>query len=139
MPKQLLKYLLLFLVGGLCYVLMEIIFRGFSHWSMYILGGVCFILLGLINEILPWETPLWKQMVLGGVIITSLEFIIGYIVNIKMHLGVWDYSALPFNLLGQICLSFSILWCFLSIVGIVLDDYLRYWFFKEEKPKYKLF
>ena len=26
------------------------------------------------------------------------------LVNRVMHLGVWDYSAAPFNLLGQICL-----------------------------------
>lgn len=139
MLKQLLKYFSLFIVGGFCYVLMEIIFRGYSHWSMFVLGGMCFILLGLINEVLTWETPLIIQMFLGGIIITTLELITGYIVNIKLHLGVWDYSTLPFNFGGQICLQFSALWCLLSAVGIILDDYLRYWFFAEEKPKYKLF
>ena len=106
---------------------------------MFILGGVCFVCLGLINEILSWDTPLVIQMLIGCIIITSLEFVIGVIVNLLLNLNVWDYSDLPFNLFGQICLQFSILWYFLSAVGIILDDYMRYWIFHEEKPRYKLF
>ena len=77
-------------------------------------------------------------MLLSSIAITDLEFITGIIVNLILHLNVWDYSNLPFNLLGQICLPFCIIWFFLSLIGIVLDDYLRYYFFNEEKPKYKL-
>lgn len=139
MLKQLLKYFSLFIAGSLTYIFMEICFRGYSHWSMFVLGGVCFIALGLINEVLTWETPLILQMLIGGGIITTLELITGYIVNIKLHWEVWDYSTLSFNLGGQICLQFSLLWCFLSAIGIIFDDWLRYRLFNEEKPKYKLF
>lgn len=65
---------------------------------------------------------LWKQMLLGSVIITLLEFVCGCIVNLLLHWNVWDYSNLPFNILGQICLPFSILWFFISFVAIVIDD-----------------
>lgn len=136
--KLLLKYLFLFLVGGAIYCVIELLYRGYTHPSMYILGGLCFIVCGLFNEIFEWDTPLLIQMLLSSIAITDLEFITGIIVNLILHLNVWDYSNLPFNLLGQICLPFCIIWFFLSLIGIVLDDYLRYYFFNEEKPKYKL-
>ena len=53
--------------------------------------------------------------------------------------GVWDYSGMPLNYKGQICLPFSILWIFVSIAAVVLDDWLRYWLFGEERPHYTLF
>ena len=105
---------------------------------MFILGGLCFILMGLLNEVFKWDTPLLIQMGISAIIITVGEFITGCIVNLWLGLNVWDYSNLPFNILGQICLLFTILWFFISIVGIVLDDYIRFYFFKEEKPRYKL-
>ncbi len=85
--KQTGKYLLLFVTGGLLYNIIEILLRGWSHWTMFILGGVCFICLGLINELLPWTLPLWKQMLLGAAIITYFELITGCIVNIWLGHG----------------------------------------------------
>lgn len=134
-----LKYIYLFIVGGLIYIELELLFRGYTHWTMGVLGGICFIALGLINEILPWETPLAVQMLIGCVVITTLEFIAGCILNIWLKLNIWDYSNLPLNLLGQICLPFSIIWYFVSAIGIVTDDYIRYIYFNEEYPRYKIF
>ena len=136
--KQLLKYIFLFTIGGLVYILIEIAFRGYSHWSMFITGGICFILLGLINEVIPWEMPLTLQMLIGCGVITLLEFITGCIVNLWLGWNIWDYTELPLNFLGQICVWFSIVWYFVSAIGITLDDWLRYWWFGEEKPRYRL-
>lgn len=133
------KYLLLWIVFGSLYFIMEILFRGYSHWSMFITGGICGILLDLINEVLDWDTPLWKQMILGGLIITLIELLVGEILTRVFSLQVWDYSDLPLNFDGVICLSFSLLWCMISPVGIILGDYIRYYLFKEEKPRYVLF
>ena len=116
----------------------ELMWRGYSHWSMFLLGGICFIALGLINEVIPWEMPLTAQMLIGCAIITALEFITGGIVNLWLGWDVWDYSDLPYNLLGQISVVSSVGWYFLSAVGIVLDDWLRYIFFGEEKPRYTI-
>lgn len=137
--EQLLKYIILLHIGGTIYWTIEILYRGYSHYSMYILGGVCFISCGLINEKFSWEMPLWKQMGISTIMITTLEFIVGIIVNIIFKMNIWDYSNMPFNVLGQICLPFSIIWFFLSALAIILDDWLRYKMFKEEKPRYKLF
>ena len=136
--KLLNKYLFLFDVGGLLYVMIELIWRGHSHWTMFILGGLCFIYLGLINEVLHWETPLWLQILIGAAGITILEFSTGCIVNLVLGWNVWDYSNLPGNFLGQICPQYMLIWMPVSLVGIVLDDWIRYWKFREERPHYKL-
>lgn len=133
------KYLLLFHAGGLLYIGLEFAWRGWSHWTMFVLGGLCFVCLGLINEILSWDMSLWQQILIGAGIITALEFLTGCIVNLCLNWGVWDYSEMPGNILGQVCPQYSLLWILVSLIGIVLDDWLRYWWFHEEKPHYRLF
>lgn len=138
MIDQIYKYSILSIVGGVLYGLIEIIARGYTHWTMIILGAICFVLLGLLNEWLEWDTPLILQMLYGAIIITVLEFTTGCIVNLWLGWNVWDYSDRLFNILGQVCLQNSMYWYFLSAVGIILDDYLRYWLFNEDKPRYKI-
>lgn len=77
-------------------------------------------------------------MLIGCVIITALEFAAGCIVNLWLGLDVWDYSQKPLNLLGQISLGSSAAWYFLSAVGIILDDCLRFRFFGEAEPWYRI-
>lgn len=136
---EIFKTLCLFIIGGLSYGIIEVLYKGNTHWSMLIAGGLCFVLIGYINRFLKWETPLWKQMLIGGAIVTAVEFISGCIVNLWLGWNVWDYSDMPLNLLGQISLPFTAIWVLLSCVGIILDDVLRWLLFKEAKPHYVLF
>lgn len=135
--KNLIKYLFLFMAGGSLYYGIEIFWRGYSHWSMFLLGAFCFLYAGVQNEVTSWDYPLWKQILKVEGVVISGELITGCIVNLWLHLNVWDYSSVPFNILGQICLPYAILFLPLCLIAIVLDDYLRYWFFHEEKPRYK--
>lgn len=137
--RSVIETLVLFEIGGGLYLLIELLFRGYSHWTMFFVGGLCFLLVGWINEFIPWKVALWKQMLLGGFLITLVEFLSGCLLNLFLGLNIWDYSDLPLNLLGQICLPFSLIWVGLSLVAIVLDDLIRWLVFKEEKPHYKLF
>ncbi len=107
-----------------------------THWAMFVLGGLAFLLVGGINEYLSWNTPIWLQCLIGTGIILLLEFVFGCVLNLWLELHVWDYSNIPFNLFGQICLPFALAWYFLTAFAIVADDYLRYWLFGEEKPHY---
>ncbi len=134
-----LKYLLLFLIGGFAYGAIENLSRGYSHISMFIAGGICFILIGELNERVSWDFSLVGQMAISAVIITVVEFITGLIVNVWLKLNVWDYSDLPYNIMGQVCLLFTNIWFFISLFAIFLDDYLRYYLMGEEKPRYKIF
>ena len=104
---------------------------------MFILGGLSFLVIGEINEHLSWDTPFYIQCLIGTTGVLILEFIFGCIVNLWLNLDVWDYSNQPLNILGQVCISFALLWFILTAVAIVIDDYIRYWLFDEEKPHYK--
>ena len=137
--KLLDKYLFLFGSGGLLYILIELIWRGYSHWTMFALGGICFVFLGLINEILPWQMPLWMQVVIGAIGITILEFLTGCVVNRWLGWGVWDYSNLPGNFLGQICPQYFCAWLFIALLAAFLDDGLRVLALGESLPHYSLF
>lgn len=105
---------------------------------MGVLGGACFVLIGLINEVFTWDTPLCLQGIIGSLIVTTLEFISGLILNVWLNLDIWDYSRVPFNVMGQICPRFTIGWFFIAIVAVIVDDWLRYRLFDEEKPHYRL-
>lgn len=135
--KYFFKYFILLLVGGTAYYVIEVLARGFSHWTMFLVGGICFILIGLINEITP-KIALLKQMGISAIIITLIEFISGCILNIWLGLNIWDYTDEPFNLFGQINLKHSLYWFLLSSVGIIIDDYIRYLLFGDDKPKYTI-
>lgn len=137
--KSILKYFILGWFGGSTYCSLEVIFRGRSHWSMVVLAFILFLLIGGLNNALPWEMSLAKQGIIGACMVTVLEFITGCIVNIWLGWNVWDYSNMPLNILGQVCLPFSLLWILLSIVCIIVDDYLRYLMFNEQMPHYYLF
>lgn len=130
MKNNLIKNMILFVIFGLLYCGLEILWRGYTHPSMFIVGGICCLLVGLINEITPNMT-MWLQCLLSAIIITIIEFFSGCILNLWLNLGVWNYTNMPFNLLGQVCLPFSMAWFFLSYIAIKLDDWLRRILFHE--------
>lgn len=138
MFMKLAKHLILFSIGGLIYLLIEILYRGYTHQSMFFVGGLCFVLIGLINEVLDPETPLLVQMLLSAFMVTAVEFVSGCILNIRLGLHVWDYSSLWGNILGQISVPFMGIWFFLSAAGILLDDWLRHVIFCEDYPRYRI-
>ncbi|MCD7823653.1 MAG: putative ABC transporter permease [Oscillospiraceae bacterium] len=131
------KRMVIFVAGGLTYGLLEIIWRGYSHISMFVVGGLCLVIIGSIDE--GGEVPclLW-QACLGSLTITVMEFTSGVIVNLVMGLEVWDYSQLPMNVMGQICLPYSVLWLILSIPAIYYEDILRRFLFGERIPHQRL-
>lgn len=136
--KSIAKHGVLFLIGGTIYIFIELSFRGRSHWTMFLMGGLLFIAIGQMNEGFTWEMPLLLQGAIGGAMITGAELVAGLILNVWLGLGIWDYSNLPLNLWGQISLPFSLAWVGLAMVAVIIDDYLRYWLFGEEKPHYRI-
>ena len=122
--RFLIKEFVLFTVFGFIYSIIETLFRGYTFNSMFIVGGLCGVFIGLINDKTP-QMPLVYQCLIGSLIVTSMELICGYILNIKLGLGIWDYSNQPYNFMGQICPMFSLAWFFLSIPAIYLDDFLK--------------
>ena len=121
-PAQ--AYTIMFFTGGFLYCALEILMRGYSHISMFLVGGLCFVLISSLNEF-PFKISLVLQMIISCLLITGIELITGIIVNIFLHLNVWDYSLEKFNFLGQICLKASITWFFLSLPGIYIGNFIK--------------
>ena len=133
------RLMTLWLWGGFVYYCIELIYRGHSHPSMFIVGGICLLLIGGINNYLPWHMGLAWQALIGAGIITVIELIAGIIVNIWLGLGVWDYADLRLNILGQVSLLYSLYWIPLAVIGVLLDDFLRWKLYGEQHPKYTIF
>ena len=91
MKNNTIKDIILFVIFGLLYCGLEILWRGYTHPSMFVVGGICCLLVGLINEITP-EMPMWLQCLLSAIIITIMEFLSGCILNLWLDLGVWNYT-----------------------------------------------
>jgi len=106
----LLKKTVLFAAGGGAYIGLELLWRGWSHSSMFFAGGSCFLLLGTLSR---RRLPLLAKGVLGAGMITAVELLTGLLVNRRYE--VWDYRGLPGNFHGQICLPFFLLWIPVSI------------------------
>ncbi len=113
------QYFIVFFFGGLLYGLMELSFRGRTHWTMVLTGGAAFLIIYIINTEYVFLN-FFLRCALGCVVITVLEFGVGMIVNVIFKLDVWDYSQMRFNILGQICPSFTALWFLLNIPAVFL-------------------
>lgn len=109
-------------IGGGIYYLLEMIVRGRSHWTMMLLGGACFFLCGIIHEKTVGKILIWQQMVLCMIGITILELAAGIIVNLFLGWDVWNYSTMPFQVMGQICVPFMFLWYIISYPAIILNE-----------------
>lgn len=123
-------------LGGSLYVGMEFLWRGHSHWTMFLVGGLCFFLIGNLNTWNP-GLPLLLQALLGCGLITLLELISGTVCNLMLGMAVWDYSALPFNFRGQICLYYGLAWIPVSLTAVFVEDLARKWMFAVPLPPYR--
>ena len=134
--KTLLKNIVLFIIFGAIYFGLECLYkRHITHWSMFVLAGIIGVLIGSINEGIAWETPFYIQCLLGALLATLGEVCTGVIVNIIFGLNVWHYNVLAF-FWGQCSLPFCCIWFLLSGLCIVLDDWIRWKWFDEDKPYY---
>lgn len=130
------KNLVVFYIGGMLYAALELLWRGWTHGSMFVVGGLCFSALNALHRAEP-ALPVAVQMAVGAVLITVVEFFSGLLLNRMMMLHIWDYSAAPYNLFGQICLPFSLLWFPVSGAAILAGDALRHGLFHEQTPRYR--
>ena len=112
-----LRKCILFYLGGSAYFILELLWRGRSHGSMFLLGGACFLLIGTLSRKLRRLT-LSMQLLLSAGVVTFLELLTGLLVNRSYQ--VWDYRRMPCNYRGQICLSYAMLWIPVSLLAILL-------------------
>ena len=147
--KTFLKNFMMFCVGFTIYQCAEGIWKnlfpqcggGVQSFTMGILGGITILMVSAINKKLPWSLPIWVQSLIGSLGVLVLEFLSGLLLNkwLCPLLGkplIWDYSNIPGNVMGIICPQFFILWIIGVTIYILLDDFLRWKIYDEEKPHY---
>ena len=78
-------------------------------------GGACVLTIYYINQELA-NRSLLLRAALGTLVILTFEFFVGLIVNVWFGWGIWDYSDVKWNLMGQICPLFGGAWFFLSLI-----------------------
>ncbi len=136
------------LLGGMVYFTIEGLWRipqgGWANIAMLFVGGICFVLIGGINQIPAFFSLSMRwQALIGAVIVLAVEYIAGLVLNVWMGLGIWDYSSLPLNIHGQICLPFAALWLLLMPFAIWLEDKFTliqsaYMCFRGKEPQMKM-
>ena len=136
--------LLLWTWTGTNYFFAEVVFKTLCgrpetiSWTLLALAILLAIPLERFGAELPWDCPLWLQALICGTAIVAAELAAGLVLNIWLGMAIWDYSALPGNLWGQICPQFWALWCLLSLPMIVILDWLRYAVEGGETPRYTM-
>ncbi len=86
---------------------------------MFLVGGTCFHLIGKIgSRFRTWNIA--RKCALCSLAVTAVEYVSGCLFNLRLKLNVWDYSEMPFNLNGQVCLLYTVLWGFLSATAMPL-------------------
>jgi len=118
------ELILIFLIGGLGYGILEILFRGFTHWTMILTGGTCFLIFYILNFNIKTNSILLRCLI-AMIVITILEFIVGYIVNIILKWNVWDYSKLFLNFMGQISALYSSIWFTMGVPMTYIANFLK--------------
>ncbi len=122
--EKLKEYSFVYLLGAVLYSLLEVAFRGFTHWTMALTGGLAYLLIYIMN-IKAKTRSLIMRCLIGCAIITSLELIVGCIVNRKFNMSIWDYSNQPGHILGQICPLFSAIWFLISFPAMLLSFFIK--------------
>ena len=121
---QIKKILTVFSIGAVCYSALEILWRCFTHWSMSLAGGVCMCGIYTINDKMK-KINRMEKCALCTLLITTVEFLFGVIFNLILHMHIWDYSRFKYNILGQVCLIYSLLWFIVSFPALRICDYLK--------------
>ncbi len=122
--RKITEYGAVFGIGAVGYGVVEILWRGYTHWTMILTGGVCLSCIYL-SERYNCDAPIWKRCLVGSLVISLSEILVGFVVNMLLDWNVWDYSSLPMNLFGQVCMLYSLLWFLLCLPVTKLCAWLR--------------
>ena len=139
MKNEFKKDIVVFILGGLIYCGIELIFRGRTHFTMFLLAGCCSLVMAGLNNIFSFDMPFLIQVFISGFVCSVGEYIFGILFN--KNFTIWDYRNLPGTFANnQLNILFCILWLLLSVIGIPIMDYVEWKYFKEEpKPYYIIF
>lgn len=94
--------------------------RGFLNGPICPIYGIG---VGVVVQFLsPFKSSLILLYVASVIIVTALEWVTGFILEKVFHNKWWDYSGMPLNLNGYVCLLFSLIW---GAACVVIVDFIH--------------
>ena len=121
------RNLYLFIIGACAYAMLELAWRGRTHVTMAIAGGLSLIFFSLIEKRFQNRSVIFRAL-LSSLAVSFIELCIGIAFNLVYNMKIWDYSDQPFNLFGQICPLFTVLWGLIFVLVIPIVRLLNGYF-----------
>lgn len=138
--RKLIPLLAIFMISGLIYVMLEILWRGYSHWTMFVCAGVCgIVMMGINDGLLKFDTDFRIQVVVSAFLCTTAELIFGLIFN--SDFTIWDYRDMIGTihcLNDQINIFFILIWGIISVFGLPFLDWMQWKLGLGPRPYYRI-
>jgi len=138
------KLLILTILFGLVYLNCEVAFSAIKSlaWSlkgdtslwMAPVGGACGLILSFLHRRIKYGASYRLSVLLGALSITLVEFTSGCILNLWLGFDIWSYKGLPLNILGQICLPFTLLWYVFTPSVFWIGDVIEFYLYDTKHP-----
>lgn len=94
--------------------------RGFLNGPICPMYGIG---VGIVVQFLtPYKENLVLLYIASVVMVTALEWVTGFILEKIFHNKWWDYSKMPLNLNGYVCLLFSLIW---GVACVLIVDFIH--------------
>lgn len=118
--KILIYFIIYSIIGYIIETLYGILTKGvWESRQSFLYGPFCGIYgLGAVVLILSLQffNKSTNKLFIGGFIVGSIvEYVVSLVGELIFHVKWWDYSHMPLNINGRICVYYSIFWGFLAI------------------------
>ena len=138
--KKIISLFIMFNISGLIYILLELLWRGRSHWTMFICAGLCGLVMANVNNnLLKFDTDFRIQVLVSALCCSMFEFLFGIIFN--GDFTIWDYRGMwgTIHWLGdQVNILFFGVWILISIFALPFLDWMQWKLGLEERPYYRI-
>lgn len=120
--KRLLSYFIIYsFLGFIVETIFGMLTKGVVESRQSCLYGPFCCIYGLgaammIPGLKPFKKKNWSLFLAGAIEGSIVEYIISWIGEMVFHIKWWDYSNLPFNINGRICLIFAVFWGLLALL-----------------------
>lgn len=119
------NYLAYFFIYSFSGWIIEVAYHAFTKGKFinrgFLAGMVCpiygFGAITIVFLLEPIKDNLFILFIGAVLICTILEYLVGFFLDRIFHKRWWDYSDVPFNLGGYVCIQFSVYW---GIAGVIL-------------------
>ena len=140
MNKKISPLTTIFCISGFIYTMLELLWRGRTHWTMFICAGLCGLVMAAVNDnLFEFETDYRLQVFTAALMCSIMEFFFGIIFN--GDFTIWDYRGLwgTLHIFGdQVNVLFFGVWIVISFFALPFLDWMQWKLGLEDKPYYRI-